>query len=89
MKHQIPFRIILRNAPAGIDFGIQKGKGVQYETIQIQKSTNKEMLFELSLQVIKSADGSPNFSGPLAQGNSSSRFIYIDIGASAGQKNTC
>lgn len=84
MKHQIPFRIILYDALAGIYFGIQKGKGFQYQTTQIQTSTNKELIFEFSLQVNKSADGSPNFSGPLAQGNVSSRFIYIDIAALAG-----
>ncbi len=35
------------------------------------------------------ADGSPNFSGSIAQGPPTDRFIYVDIGKSAGQFDSC
>ncbi len=34
-------------------------------------------------------DGLPNFLGPLTQGPISSRFVYINIGKSAGQIGSC
>lgn len=89
MKHPVPFRIVLQDAPPGIDFGIQKGKGNQYETIQIQTSSDKDLQFQFSLQVNQLQNGASNFSGPLAQGNASNRFVYIDIGSLAGQKKSC
>ncbi len=33
--------------------------------------------------------GPPNFAGPTSQGPPNGRFIYIDIGKSAGQFDSC
>jgi len=33
-------------------------------------------------------DGTPNFSGPFVQGKPGDRFLYVDIGKYAGQRNT-
>jgi hypothetical protein len=85
MKQEIPIRIILENPPSGVDFGIQKGKGNPYETIQKQRSGKDDLCFECSIGVKTSPTTAPDFTGPLVHGPISERFIYVDIGTCAGQ----
>jgi hypothetical protein len=85
MKQEIPIRIILENPPSGVDFGIQKGKGNPYETIQKQRSGKDDLCFECSIGVKTSQASMPDFTGPYVHGTLSERFIYVDIGTCAGQ----
>lgn len=85
MNQEIPIRIILESPPPGIDFGIQKGKGNDYETIQKQQSNHNDLCFEIKISVKESKDALPDFAGPYIQGPANERFIYIDIGTYAGQ----
>jgi len=85
MNHDLPIRIILESPPTGVDFGVQKGKGNQYETIQKQRSNNNDLSFEFKISVNESQTSLPNFTGPYVQGPLYERFIYIDIGTYAGQ----
>jgi hypothetical protein len=72
-----------------VDFGLQLGKGNDYQTIQKQRSNGKDISFNCVLTVKDNrADGLPNFLGPLAQGPATERFIYIDIGTYAGQTDS-
>lgn len=90
MKVELRLRIVLVAPPAGVDFGIQEGKGSNYKSIQRQRSKDADLTFEFTVTVKDNRDdGSPNFLGPLAQGPTTSRFIYIDIGKSAGQADSC
>ena len=90
MERELTLRIVLENPPVGVDFGLQKGRGSEYETIQRQRSKGKDLYFELILGVKSTRkDGMPTFIGPLVQGPPQKRFIYIDIGTYAGQTNTC
>jgi hypothetical protein len=85
MDSEISLRIILESPPPGIDFGIQKGSGNKYETIQTQRSNKGDLCFEFKVPV-KDAHGTiPRLSGPYVQGPINERFIYIDIGTYAGQ----
>ena len=86
----VPIRIILVAPPTGVDFGIQEGKGNDYKTIQVQRSKTNDLQFECSITVKGNrADGPPNFVGSVVQGPPMGRFIYIDIGKSAGQLGSC
>jgi hypothetical protein len=85
MNHDLPIRIILESPPAGVDFGVQKGKGNQYETIEKQRSNNNDLSFEFKISVNESQTSLPSFTGPYVQGTLNGRFIYIDIGTCAGQ----
>ena len=38
MGRELTLRIVLENPPTGVDFGLQKGRGSDYETIQSQRS---------------------------------------------------
>jgi hypothetical protein len=81
---ELTLRIVLRGPPAGVDFGIQKGRGSGYETILKQRSAGGDLSFEFSVQVKDGGD----FGGPIVQGPRGGRFVYIDIGTYAGQLDT-
>ena len=88
MERQIRCRIVLESPTAGVLFGLQKGAGNDYETVQSQVSKGKDLRFEFDVRLEKAKDGSPNFLGPFAQGPRQKRFVYLDIGTYAGQKDT-
>ena len=88
MNQELTLKIVLENPPGGIDFGLQKGSGNKYETIQIQRSGDKDLEFEFEITVKLNNDGLPNFLGAFVQGPPAQRFIYIDIGTCAGQRDT-
>lgn len=85
---ELTLRLVLERPTSGVDFALQKGRGSSYETLQKQRSADKDVEFEFSVTVKTGKDGSPDFSGPLVQGPVGERFFYIDIGTYAGQKNT-
>lgn len=87
---EVRLRIVLVAPPAGVDFGLQEGKGSDYKTIQKQRSKGKDLAFELTVAAKNNRDdGLPNFLGPLTQGPATGRFVYIDIGKLAGQFDSC
>jgi hypothetical protein len=88
MNQEVTFRIVLENPPAGVDFGLQKGSGNKYETIQKQRSDRKDLLFEFAINVKITQNALPNLLGAFVQGPPGSRFVYIDIGTYAGQSNS-
>lgn len=89
MDRDITLRIVLESPPAGVDFGIQKGRGSMYETIQTQRSTGGDLVFEFGVVLkMATAGGSPDFGGPIVQGPRGERFVYVDIGTLAGQRDT-
>jgi hypothetical protein len=85
---EVTLRILLQRPPAGVDFGLQKGRGSVYETVQKQRSSGKDLEFDFSVGLKTSRDGALDFGGPFVQGPSGERFVYLDIGTCAGQKNT-
>jgi hypothetical protein len=89
MELDLRLRIVLNAPPAGVDFGLQQGKGSGYQTIQKQRSKGNDLRFDCTVRVKDNRDdGLPNFLGPLTQGPAMGRFIYIDIGRLAGQKDS-
>ena len=88
MNQELTLKIVVENPPGGVHFGLQKGKGNKYETIQIQRSVDKNVEFEFPITVKLNKDGLPDFFGEFVQGPPNQRFIYIDIGTAAGQKQT-
>ena len=89
MESDLPIRLVLVDAPPGVDFGIQHGSGANYETHFVQQRKHGDVTFDFSLTVTDNRkDGLPNFKGPFAQGPVAGRFIYVDVGTYAGQKGT-
>ena len=88
MQQELTLRIILEKPPSGVDFGLQKGRGSAYETIQKQRSAGKALIFEFRARLKPGEDPTPTFLGPFIQGPTDERFVYIDIGTYAGQTGT-
>ena len=87
MSKELPIRFVIERPLNGIDFGIQRGKGKDYATIETQRSKGQNLTFEFAISV-QQKNGEPNFTGPFSQGPSSGRFVYVDIGSYAGQTGT-
>ena len=85
-KSALPVRLVLVEPPGGVDFGVQYGRGATYEPRLVQRRTQGDVAFDFELTV--TAEGPPNFTGPYAQGPASARFVYVDVGTYAGQKDT-
>ena len=88
MEQELTFRIILESPPAGIDYGLQKGGGNDYEVTQKQRSKTGDLQFEFNARVKEGKDGQPVLLGPFVQGPPQERFVYLDIGTYAGQTDT-
>jgi hypothetical protein len=89
MNSVLNIRIVLLTPPRGIDFAIQKGRGSGYDTVQKQRSTGGNLVFEFPIAVKDSReDAVPTFTGPFVQGPPGDRFIYVDVGTYAGQSDT-
>ena len=82
------FRVILQSPPPGVDYGLQKGGGSNYEVTQKQRSETGDLRFEFDARVKEGKDGQPVFLGPFVQGPPHERFVYLDIGTYAGQSDT-
>ena len=85
---EIALRIVLQRPPAGVDFGLQKGRGSAYETVQKQRSKGEDLEFNFTVTVKAGKADLPDFAGPMVQGPSGARFVYLDIGTYAGQTDT-
>ena len=85
MNQALGLRIILQSPPTGVDFGIQKGSGNNYEIVQKQRSNNNDLCFDFEIVIKESKTSVPNFTGAFVQGPTNERFIYIGIGKHAGQ----
>ena len=88
MEREITLRIVVERPPSGVYFGLQKGSGSNYETVQTVESKSADLKFEFTVRVRQGKDGRPNFLGPFVQGPTHERFVYLDIGTCAGQTNT-
>jgi len=85
---EITLRLLLEKPTAGVDFGLQQGRGSSYQVIQKQRSDGHDLSFEFNVTVKIGKDGAPDFAGPIVQGLAGEGFFYIDIGTYAGQTNT-
>ena len=90
MEPEITLQIILIKPTPDVVFGLQKGSGNNYETVQKQISTSNDLAFTFTIKVKgdRSKDKLPKLSGSFVQGSGDNKFVYIDIGTYAGQSDT-
>ena len=90
MKSEITLQIILVKPTPGVMFGLQKGSGSNYETVQKQIPVSDSLSFKFTITVKgdRSKDEYPRFSGSFVQGPAGSKFVYIGIGTYAGQPDS-
>jgi Family of unknown function (DUF5990) len=89
-ESEITLQIILIKPTPDVVFGLQKGSGSNYETVQKQIPTFNDLTFTFTIKVKgdRSKDKLPKLSGSFVQGSAENRFVYIDIGTYAGQTGT-
>ena len=85
MKQEIPIRIIVRDPLPDVTMQVQKGKDELLAPAQISANS---ISFEFMVTVDVNPDAPPNFLGKFAQGPKEQRFIYVNSGTYAGQKNS-
>ncbi len=90
MESEITLQIILIKPTPKVVFGLQKGSGSNYETIQKQIPISNDLSFTFTIKVKgdRSKDTFPKLSGSFVQGPTDNKFVYIDIGTTAGQSDT-
>ena len=84
---EITARIHVIDPVPGVVYAIQRGKT---DVDQAVKATAKPLAFEFTLRVgDPRPSGIPSLLGPYAQGPADGRFVYINMGTSAGQFDSC
>ena len=69
MKLELTLRIVLERPPKGVDFGLQKGRGSAYETVQKQRSKESDLVFTFIVEAkAESKAALPSLHGPFVQG---------------------
>jgi hypothetical protein len=80
-------RLTLIDPPAGVTYGIQRGKGAKYSVDFAQTPKRGDVTFDFAVDVVE-RNGAANFLGEYVQGPPGRRFIYVDVGKYAGQDRT-
>lgn len=85
MKSQLIFRIVVEDPLAGATYCVQRGRS---ELLVPSYSTISILIFEFPLTLADIDADPPRLTGEYAQGPAQQRFVYINSGTMAGQKNT-
>jgi hypothetical protein len=80
----LALRIIVVNPPPSILWTLQLG---QDEMVKPSSATKSRISFDFSVEVVD-AKGAFRLRGPAVQGRPGERFVYLRIGAYAGQTGT-
>lgn len=90
VESEITLQIILIKPTPNVVFGLQKGAGINYDTVQKQITTSDDLTFTFTIKVKgdRSKDEVPKLSGSFVQGSADNKFVYIDIGTYTGQSDT-
>ena len=84
--NQLPLRITILRPPPGVTFRVQRGKS---ELLEPDRVDDDAISFRFAVRLAPRESGkAPNFLGPFAQGTPSARFVYVNSGTYAGQKDT-
>ncbi|NOT40381.1 MAG: hypothetical protein HOP13_07815 [Alphaproteobacteria bacterium] len=85
MAADITLRVIVRKPPPGVAFAMQSGSDALIAPVS---ATKTKLTFEATATLRAAADGSLRLSGPIVKGSGDKRFVYINSGQRAGQKET-
>ena len=82
----LPLRIVIDHPLPGVALALQRGSGTRFDLIGPVEAHTDRLVFDLDIALDGStADGGPRLLGPFVQGPPTARFVYINIGTSAGQ----
>jgi hypothetical protein len=81
---EVPFRIVVEDAPRDIAFAVQLGRS----QLLPPREGGSVLVFEFRLRVKPGVSAGAVFLGPAAQGPPGDRFVYVNSGTSAGQQGS-
>ena len=84
MKQDVKFRIVVADPLPGVSMRVQRGE----DELLPPTKHGSSLVFDFDVSVDISG-GSPNFLGKYAQGPKDARFVYVNSGTYAGQRDTC
>jgi hypothetical protein len=85
-KMELPLRIVVDQPIPGVALALQRGSGTKFSLVGPVQASADALLFDLDITLDGSnAAGGPRLLGPFVQGPPTARFVYINVGASAGQ----
>lgn len=85
-SRELPLRITVIHPPSGVAFRLQRGRD---ELIPPASSSDDRLSFDFMVRVSGDpASGAPTLRGPFAQGPLVSRFVYVNSGTYAGQRDS-
>jgi hypothetical protein len=85
-ERELPLRIVVLRPPPGVTFAVQRGRsGLLAPT----DASAEALAFDLTVRVAPRGDGTVNVLGEFAQGPPADRFVYLNVGTSAGQAGSC
>ncbi|TDU23312.1 hypothetical protein DFR24_4837 [Panacagrimonas perspica] len=85
-NRELMIRVVVRNAPPGVKFAMQRGKS---DLLEPSSCMDTELVFDVPVRVASRAGSKvPSILGPYAQGPASDRFLYLNSGTMAGQAET-
>lgn len=85
VKRELNFRVIVKEPLAGVTYAVQRGKA---DLLAPAHSSKGELTFEFALTLADIDANPPRLTGEFAQGPANKRFVYVNTGTMAGQKNS-
>jgi Family of unknown function (DUF5990) len=86
-KFELPLRIVMEDPVADVTIAMQRGASGKVELIGPVRASPKALVFDFAVTVSGAgADGGLRLLGPFVQGPPNGRFVYLNVGAYAGQQ---
>jgi hypothetical protein len=88
-KFELPLRIVVADPFPGVSLALQRGAAGKAELAAPDAASAEAIVFELEITVDGALpDGRPRLLGPCVQGPPAERFVYLCVGAYAGQSTS-
>jgi hypothetical protein len=85
-RSALPLRIVVERPVPGVALALQRGASGKATLVGPAHVSAEFIVFDFEVMLEGStAAGGPRLLGPLVQGPLTARFVYLNIGASAGQ----
>jgi hypothetical protein len=83
---ELALRIVVDDPVPGVRLRLQRGRS---ELVSPTAESATEVAFDFTVRVeLRGPRGAPNFLGPFTQGPPAARFVYVNVGQSAGQHDS-
>lgn len=85
-KSTLPLRIVIDQPMPGVAIALRRGSGAKFDLVGPVLASVEALVFDLDIMVDGSiATGGPRLLGSFVQGPPTARFVYLNVGAMAGQ----